>query len=290
MLLALTVIGGTIWHILPGEFIKILFPIISISVWSITTVYRLVRIRNHGGYISSYNSYSQPGLADPTLCATKFTVRVRRHLDANPGEYVYLYFSGMRRRYRFQGHPFMIAWREYDVEVKDGKRIDVTNLIFLVQPRGGLTARLGRELELSPVSFEGPYGQDLHLERYEMVMLVAKGIGIAGVLPYAQHLAERNRHDGDIKKLLKLASTPDKGNLRKALYRDATRKVDLFWKLDLNRQEEWVSDQLNTLQDMDPGRASLHRILQIQANSLIAYELDILLLSRAEGFRAVDQT
>jgi hypothetical protein len=59
-------------------------------------------------------------------------------------------------------------------------------------------------------------------------MLVAKGIKIAGVLLYAQHLAQRNCHNSKIKELLKLALTPNKGDLRNSLYRDATRKVDLF--------------------------------------------------------------
>ena len=290
MLLGLTVVGGTVWHILPSTFIKLLFPIISISVWSISTVVRIYRKRN--GYVTSYNSFSGPGPVDPRLCAMKFTVCLQQHLDAGPGRYVYLSFSGLRWRYRFQAHPFMIVWCEYDVEDKDGKKIDITNLTFLVQPRRGLTAILGRELLLSNLSFggpsfrspalfdrpygqdlhfeqsfrsrvlfDGPYGQDLHLEQYETVMLVANGIGIAGVLPYARHLAQRNHHDSEIKKSLKLASTPNKDDLSKALYRDATRKVDLFWKLELNRQEEWIPEHLRTLQDLDPGRVSPYSIL-----------------------------
>jgi hypothetical protein len=266
MLLALAVIGGTIWHILPGKFIKILFPVISISVWSITTLFRLVRIyRNRGGYITSYNCFFQSDVVDPRLYATRFTVRVQQHLKVDPGRYLYLYFFELRWRYRFQAHPFMIVWCEYDVEEKDGRKIDFTKLTFLAEPRGGLTARLGRELRLSevssgrssfrsPILFDGLYGQSLHLEHFETVMLVAKGIGIAGILPYAQHLAQRSFRDGEIKKSLKLASTANKDGLRKGLHRDATRKVDVFWKLDLNCQEEWVSDHLRILQDLDPGR------------------------------------
>jgi Ferric reductase NAD binding domain len=77
---------------------------------------------------------------------------------------------------------------------------------------------------------------------YETVMLVAEGIGIAGVLPYAQHLAQRSHHDAQIKKSLKLASTPNKDDLRRALHRDTTRNVDLFLSLELNDQERWVSE------------------------------------------------
>jgi predicted ferric reductase len=262
VLLALTVIGGTVWHILPGEFtLTLLLPVISISVWSISTLYRLVRIRrNRDRYIISYDIFARPGQADPRLCAVKLTIRVPQHLDARPG-YLYLYFTGLRWRYRFQAHPFMIIWYEHGVEDQHG--IDITDLTFLIQPRDGLTARLGRELRLnhfssetvqSSVLFDGPYGQNFHLEEYETVVLVAKGIGIAGVLPYAQHLVQRSHHDAQTKKLLKLASTPNKDDLRKTLHRDTTRSVDLFWKLELNDQEKWVSEQLLTLQDLDPGR------------------------------------
>jgi hypothetical protein len=133
----------------------------------------------------------------------------------------------------------MIVWFDHDEVVRDGRKFDITNLTFLIQEQGGLTARLGRELQLSDLSsressfrssvlFDGPYGQDLHLERYKTVILVAKGIRIAGVLPYARHLAQRNCHDGKVKKLLRLTSVPNKGGLRNSLHRDTTRKVDLF--------------------------------------------------------------
>jgi predicted ferric reductase len=251
MVLALIVIGGTVWHVTPSN--NLFFPITSISIWSLTTIYRLVRIRrSNDGYITDLHSFSHPDLIDPRVCAIKFTVRVPRHLDDQPGRYVYLYFSDLRWPYRFQAHPFMIVWCE------SGQA--VTDLTFLIQPRGGLTARLGRELYLSPgaaVSFDGPYGQDLHLENYDMVMLVAKGIGIAGVLPYARYLTQRKRDDRKTKRLLKQESTPDKDNLAETLHKDVARKVDLFWELELNDQEKWVSEQLRALQDLDSSRVSL---------------------------------
>ena len=60
-------------------------------------------------------------------------------------------------------------------------------------------------------------------------MLVAEGAGIAGVLYYAQHLAQRSYYDIEVKRLLKQVSTPNKDVLRKSLHRDPTKKVDLFW-------------------------------------------------------------
>lgn len=260
-LLALTAVGGVFWHIYPGKFTNLLFPIISLSVWSITTIYRLYGRRR--GYLSDALTFDHPS-PGRSRCAVKFTVRVSGHMQPDPGAYVYLRFSGLPRRYTFQAHPFMIVWCEHDVELRDDARQDVTHLTFLVQPQRGLTARLFQELHFfrawrpfqKMVSFDGPYGQDLHLERYETVILVANGMGIAGVLPYARYLALRLRHDGDIRKKLRLASTPNKAELRNSLYRDATRKVDLLWVLDFNRQEDWISDQLRALQDLDPRRVS----------------------------------
>jgi predicted ferric reductase len=260
-LLALVAVGGTLWHIFSGEFIKLLFPIISLSVWSMTTVYRFVRNSRNRGYISSHATFAQRGRGY-SRCAMELNVRLPGHVNAGPGAYVYLSFSWLPWRYRYQAHPLMVVCCEHEVEERDGKEHDATILTFLAQPQKGLTARLYRELQVEGppvrklVSFDGPYGQDLHLERYEMVMLVAKGIGIVGVLPYARYLADRQRHDGDIRKKLRLASTLNKPKLRNSLYRDATRKVDILWILEFNRQEEWISEQLRTLQDLDPHRVS----------------------------------
>jgi predicted ferric reductase len=241
----------------------------------ITTLYQLARInRNRDAYVCSYDISG-----DQEFGVIKITIQVPRQEIFKPGNYVYLYFTNIKWQYRFQSHPFMISWCENGKEIIDGREFDVTNLTFFIQPRSGLTARLGRELQLTElqlselssraatsrtisISYDGPYGQHLYLQRYETVMLVAKGIGITGVLPYAGYLMQRNHHDAEMKKLLKLGSTPNKAELRNSLYRDATRKVDLFWELERNYQENWISDHLRTLQDQDPGRVSIHSISQ----------------------------
>ncbi|CAH0054811.1 unnamed protein product, partial [Clonostachys solani] len=48
------------------------------------------------------------------------------------------------------------------------------------------------------ISLNGPYSKDYGLENYENVILLAKGIGIIGLLPLAVDLAERKYHDSDI--------------------------------------------------------------------------------------------
>ncbi|KAI1382603.1 uncharacterized protein F4822DRAFT_435412 [Hypoxylon trugodes] len=86
---------------------------------------------------------------------------------------------------------------------------------------------------------EGPYGKDLRLETYETVILIGEGIGIAGILPYALHLAHRRQHD----EKFKTTNTP--------LYKDVTRKVDLLWKLDKDEEENWRKDQLTEIMHLD---------------------------------------
>jgi NAD(P)H-flavin reductase len=82
----------------------------------------------------------------------------------------------------------------------------------------------------------------LHLERYETVMLVAQGIGIAGVLPYIRHLASWKFH-------------------KEIWYRRMvkTRKLDLYWLLEENSEEEWIEDYLRELQTKDPEQVSLNQ-------------------------------
>lgn len=81
---------------------------------------------------------------------------------------------------------------------------------------------------------DGPYGRDLKLETFETVLLFAKGIGIAGVLPHALQLVERFKHEDQA--------------YRRAML---TRKVDLIWLLEENSQKEWIADWLDELKSKD---------------------------------------
>ncbi|KAH8743377.1 hypothetical protein F5883DRAFT_593232 [Diaporthe sp. PMI_573] len=58
--------------------------------------------------------------------------------------------------------------------------------------------RLRRALRLKKddkLFLDGPHGQDPQLRQYEIVVRVAKGLGIAGVLSAALSLVERRQHD-----------------------------------------------------------------------------------------------
>lgn len=90
---------------------------------------------------------------------------------------------------------------------------------------------------------DGPHRHDLGLETYDIVILTAEGSGISAVLPLMASLAARRAYDKS-------------GNLDKTLFRDQTRRVDLFWWLDDNSQAEWIADQLSHLKSLDPENAS----------------------------------
>ena len=92
---------------------------------------------------------------------------------------------------------------------------------------------------------DGPYGKDHHLEDYETVILVAKGIGIAGILPYVRHMTYR-----------RVSKDKDFEAYRRGLI---TRKIDVFWVLGDNYEEDWVSEWLSELQKRDSEKVSKTR-------------------------------
>lgn len=90
------------------------------------------------------------------------------------------------------------------------------------------------------VRLDGPYGERLGLGRFELVMLVADGEGIAGVLSLALSILSRRKYDEEDKA---------QGS-RSRLYCDKTRKVDLIWRLQDNEQVEWASTYFKALSDI----------------------------------------
>lgn len=66
---------------------------------------------------------------------------------------------------------------------------------FVAANHGRYACGLRRLDFQSHLLLEGPYGQDLQLQTFENVILVAQGVGIVGLIPYALDLARRRRHD-----------------------------------------------------------------------------------------------
>ncbi|KAI9774702.1 MAG: hypothetical protein M1839_001663 [Geoglossum umbratile] len=281
-LLAMVTIGSLLWHLLPGKFVKILFPTISLLLWISNTLFQLCFSHRAQAVITKL--YSGTNLQQ--VSAIKLELVLKRPITIRPGQYLYLrIWSDLQFRDKFQSHPFMITWWGESAPIEPGdtsitpsfsKREDTSiahpgptkaeTLTFLIQPHCGLSARLASQSFIQTVVLDGPYGQDLHLERYETVMLVAQGIGIAGVLPYAHHLANWKLHQNS--------------SYKRAVM---TRKLDLYWVLEENYQEKWIGDYLRELQQKDikqnllqiwcyyPSKKNSEPLMQL-ANGVPAYQ------------------
>lgn len=103
-----------------------------------------------------------------------------------PGQYVYIHFNRLNI---LESHPFSAV----------GPSSDGESFQLLCKARGGITKRLrnylvsngaekGQKVDMS-VLIEGPYGVHCPVERYDTILLVAGGIGITGIVPYAEYLA-----------------------------------------------------------------------------------------------------
>lgn len=136
-----------------------------------------------------------------------------RPVKIEPGQYVYLRFLGLGWLAVVQSHPFYIAWQE-----KDEKGCSV--LVIIIERQRGLTRAMYAQESTHPAMYpqalvlDGPYGVHLDLTKYRTVLLFATGIGIAGQLPYFEHLL-RCHHDRKTR----------------------SKKISLFWEIDSECEE-----------------------------------------------------
>ncbi|BAE66179.1 unnamed protein product [Aspergillus oryzae RIB40] len=100
-------------------------------------------------------------------------------MRVRPGQYINLWLPSVSLRSWMQTHPFTVtSW----------SRDHQDTMELLVQPRHGLTADLLRyaptvaEGSVSFLAFfTGPHGISEHVDRYESVLVIASGFGIATV-------------------------------------------------------------------------------------------------------------
>jgi predicted ferric reductase len=117
-----------------------------------------------------------------------FTVRVKlpKPIKLRAGQYVYLWMPFMGFWSWTQSHPYMvISWSQEEQ----------STLELYVHPRQGFSARLLERANMArgtTVSMTGfisaPHGVSESLDRYERVVAVASGSGVAAVIPYLQKL------------------------------------------------------------------------------------------------------
>ncbi|KAJ0123533.1 hypothetical protein J7T55_011998 [Diaporthe amygdali] len=149
-------------------------------------------------------------------------LRLGHSIQTRPGTYFYLRFPDLPLRLRFQSILTPVAfWR---AETRGSSK----EVAFSIPSPHSLALKSLRERHHEfNVSIEGPYGGGLHPGLYDLVILVAEGSGIAGVLPFALSILSRRKQDEE-----------DKANstAQPELYCDKTRKVDIVWKLEHNSQ------------------------------------------------------
>lgn len=119
-----------------------------------------------------------------------------------------------------------------------------SDIVFLID----LTESHHVSWALSPqqtVLLDGPY-RDTALQTYDTVIMIAQGTGITKILPLVAGLAARRVYDKS-------------GSPETTWFRDRTRRVDLFWWLDDNKQAQSISEQLQNLQALDPENVSSAR-------------------------------
>ncbi|KAK0369620.1 serine/threonine-protein kinase [Colletotrichum limetticola] len=157
------------------------------------------------------------GLIQVTLHAG---IAIRTHTSSTV-EDCYLFYTGLIILYHWETADLTVANQQGQAS-STGR---ASSLFFLVQDN---SSQVKNNTE---ILLDGPYGCNKHPEKFETVVLVAQGRGIAGVLPVALSIALIGRHDR------------------------ITRRIDLQWKLNLNDQEEWAEERLQGLINLDPHRS-----------------------------------
>jgi predicted ferric reductase len=119
----------------------------------------------------------------------KISLKLSRPLKFEPGQYICLWIPTVSVGAFLQSHPFTIT--SWSTKKQD-------SLDLLIQPREGLTKRLleyskkpqkvGQIYKSCPAFFTGPHGTSASVEKYETVLMVATGFGIAAQLPYLKKL------------------------------------------------------------------------------------------------------
>jgi predicted ferric reductase len=268
--MTLGVLAAMSWHVVcVSSFPAQVLAGSGVGLWAIYIAYRLYKTWIRG---SSAKIIDIRG--DSTMI--RIDVILNNPSRIRPGQHFNIFFSGSLTKY-LHSHSSVAFWHLPDVEHPCRQ---VSNVSFLLSREGDHTTALSRIAMEQRVRLEGPFGKNLHLRDFENVILAAKGIGIAGILPLALELAERKRHDEKIKDRIQViakqqeqlrigaeAGTNDPNRnlelrvklqeektllLKQPLFLDGTKKLIVFWSLELNSQMDIVKDQLSALQDLDP--------------------------------------
>jgi predicted ferric reductase len=227
--------------------------------------------------------------------ATFVKVELPKNVRTYPGAYFYVFFSKLPFWRRYRAIPLMaFSWepllpdklQRYPQHAPEGpadphviqdkrQKADhppngdggyASKLTFLILNKPSLSQLLTED---SPIVLDGPYGPNLKLDRFDTVVLAAKGIGIAGALPFLLYLAYRKHHDHARKRPMKerlreemvRQSETEEGVRYEKTYKqfaplklDRTRRITLLWVLESSSQINWASQQFRALAGFDTRR------------------------------------
>lgn len=214
--------------------------ILSISaaaIWGLGAAYRLIRV-------AFFSSRAVVKSAQRTGDVVQVKLRTLKPVSIAPGSYFHVFLPVSRfskdhlqlTKYNFlQSYPLAAYW---DSKEDISGRSDPVLLIHT-----GKLPRFEQIKENQTLLLDGPYQQGLAIENYDIVILTAEGRGILRILPIMINLMARRLSD---------KKGPDK-----SLFRDRTRRVDLFWWLGDNAEDKWVREQLRSLKSLDPEHVSI---------------------------------
>ncbi|KAK9461269.1 ferric reductase like transmembrane component-domain-containing protein [Lipomyces oligophaga] len=146
----------------------------SIAIWGFDRVVRFIRMSSFG-----FNCPAQVKLVGDVLML-EIKAQGLKWSDG-PGKYAYIYFW----KFNFwENHPFSLVERRGDT------------YIFAAKAKDGLTKKVFKyvasqadQSALMSVMVEGPYGESFQVEPFGTVLLIAGGIGVTAMYPYAKKLA-----------------------------------------------------------------------------------------------------
>ena len=275
----------------------------SAAIWVAVTILRRIRrirararvegILDHDLALVNAANSKGAGEAEPQrqTAATWMKVELSRNVRIYPGAYFYVFFRKMPFWRRHRAVPLMaFSWepllpeklQRYPKHVSKKQQLNhssnedcgyATKLTFLLLNTPSLSRLLTQD---SPIILDGPYGPNIKLDRFDTVVLAAKGIGIAGVLPFVLHLAYRKHQDQERKKSMKERMREDikwrsqgQGGARYGkpppeqfapLKLDRTRRITLLWVLEDRSQINWASQQLRALAGFDARRVRIPNV------------------------------
>ncbi|KAH6699531.1 hypothetical protein EV126DRAFT_386752 [Verticillium dahliae] len=278
LVLAISALAGLVWHayLLPALVSRALITV-GCSCWIAAACVRAV-----WWYRQVTVRVLRLELDDDVALVT---VHTNAPIRASADDHFNIYFPASFPRSLVpgvHGHAMKPLWfKPGDLASPDGVR----TMSFLMARDGTLASQLERLVEGAALKLDGPYGQKSDYRQYEDVMLVAKGAGISGVLPYALQLAERRKSDSEVKKdiqrlqqeetelMLSAASAAgehqqnfqrrldtvrkERTSLSRVLFQDKTQRVDLLWMLENEKQERWTAGFFSALQRLDPNNRLL---------------------------------